>query len=142
MRLRKVALDTNLYVDWLNRGLRAPWMLGPGLVRYLVAVVVMELRVGAMTLRAKRSLDGLVRAYQGAGRLVEPDAHVFDRAGGVLRELRESGREIRRASIVNDVLIALTAKSIGATVVTADADYHAIRAAVAFELEVVEPLPA
>jgi predicted nucleic acid-binding protein len=55
--------------------------------------------------------------------------------GRTLQRLREAGREVRRASLVNDVLIALSARSIGATLLTADADYEAIGAMVDFKLE-------
>jgi predicted nucleic acid-binding protein len=45
----------------------------------------------------------------------------------VLRELRAKGRETRRASLVHDVLIALTAREIGATVITGDvSDFEVI----------------
>ncbi|WP_437742914.1 PIN domain-containing protein [Sorangium sp. So ce1504] len=135
MILRKVLLDTNLYIGWLNRGIHEDLMIGPGLVRYLSAVVQMELRAGATTLPARRAVDHLCRAYRGAGRIVAPDAEVFDHAGRTLRRLREAGREVRRASLVNDVLIALSARSLGATVLTADEDYDAIRAVLDFKLE-------
>ncbi|WP_437733009.1 type II toxin-antitoxin system VapC family toxin [Sorangium sp. So ce1335] len=135
MILRKVLLDTNLYIGWLNRGIHEDLMIGPGPVRYLSAVVQMELRAGATTLPARRAVDHLGRAYRSAGRIVAPDAEVFDHAGRTLRRLREAGREVRRASLVNDVLIALSARSLGATVLTADEDYDAIRAVLDFKLE-------
>jgi predicted nucleic acid-binding protein len=49
-----------------------------------------------------------------------------------------AGREVRRASLVNDVLIALTARSLGATLYTADGeDFKAIRRVRDFALQVV-----
>ena len=137
MILRKAIIDTNLYIGWLNQGLHEDLMLGPGLVRYLSAVVQMELRVGATMLPARRALDQLVRAYRAGGRIITPDAEMFDQAGRTLQRLREIGREIRRASFVHDVLIALSARSIGAALLTADEDYQAIRAVVDFKLEMV-----
>lgn len=136
MKLRKVLLDTNLYIGWLNEGLHEELMVGPGRVRYLSAVVQMELRAGAKQLPAQRALDQLIRAYRAGGRLVAPDAQLFDHAGRILQKLRESGREVRRASLVNDVLIALSARSLGATVLTADQDFEAIRAIAPFKLEI------
>jgi predicted nucleic acid-binding protein len=133
--LRKVILDTNLYIDWFNKGIHEELMVGPGLVRYLSAVVQMELRVGATMLPARRALDQFVRAYRKAGRIVAPDSEVFDQAGRALQRLREAGREIRRASFVDDVLIALTARSIGATMVTADEDYEVIHSVIDFKLQ-------
>lgn len=135
MILRKVVLDTNLYIDWLNAGLREELMVAPGLVRYLSVIVQMELRVGATTTPARRAADQLVRAYRAAGRVVAPTAEVFDLAGRVLQKLRAQGREIRRASLVNDVLVALSARSIGATMITADQDYEIIRGVVDFKLQ-------
>jgi predicted nucleic acid-binding protein len=137
MTLRKVVLDTNLYIGWLNHGHHQDLMMGTGLVRYLSAVVQMELRFGAKTLPARRGLDQLVRAYRTAGRMVTPDAELFDEAGRVLQRLREMGREIRKASLVNDVLIALSARSLGATVLTSDEDYKAVRGVMEFRLEMI-----
>jgi len=119
-------MDTNLYVEWLNAGGHEDLMLGRGLVRYLSAVVHMELAAGAKTLPAQRALSRLVRDYRSGGRLLVPSADIFASAGDLLRKLRSSGREVRRASLVNDVLIALSARSIGATVLTADKDFEAI----------------
>ena len=98
----------------------------------------MELRVGAATRPARRLLDQLVRAHTASARLVVPSASVFDEAGLVLRALRMAGREVRRAALVNDVLIALTARQIGATLYTANGDdFVAIRRVRDFSLQVV-----
>jgi predicted nucleic acid-binding protein len=137
MKLEKVVIDTNLYIGWLNDGRHEHLMLGPGLARYLSAIVHMELSVGARRLPTRRALSQLVRAYRSGGRLVVPDADVFSRAGEVLRRLRDSGREVRKASLVNDVLISLSARSIGATVLTSDGDFEAIGGVVDFRFRVV-----
>jgi len=80
-----------------------------------------------------------IRAHAASARLVAPSAPVFDEAGFVLRALRMAGREVRHASLVNDVLIALTARRLGATLYTGDAeDFRAIRGVRDFSLEVVE----
>jgi predicted nucleic acid-binding protein len=134
--VKKVVLDTNVYIDWINRGLREDLMLGPGMVRYLSAVVVMELRAGAHTRAGRASIDQLVRAYTSGSRLIAPSRLVFDRAGSLLRKLRLAGRDVRSASFVNDLLIALSAKMIGAAVVTANVtDFEAIRDVEPFVLE-------
>ena len=134
----KLVLDTNLYVGWLNQGLYEALVVGPGFVRYLSSVVQMELRVGASTRPARRLLDHLVRAHAASSRLVAPSTSVFDEAGLVLRALRMAGREVRHAALVNDVLIALSARRLGATLYTANADdFTAIRRVRDFNLEVV-----
>jgi len=132
----KVVLDTHLYIDWINRGLHESFLTGPGYVRHLCAVVVMELRTGAHRRAGRTAVDRLVRSYESAGRLVAPTGRVFDRAGSALRQLRLAGRDVRSAAFVNDVLIALTAREIGATVVTRNVrDFAAIRAVESFALE-------
>jgi predicted nucleic acid-binding protein len=45
--------------------------------------------------------------------------------------------EVRRASLVNDVLIAQSARAIGATVITRDRDYEQLRPILEFELRVI-----
>ncbi|MBI2897821.1 MAG: PIN domain-containing protein [Deltaproteobacteria bacterium] len=136
--LRRAFLDTNVYIDWMNAGLREDLVLGRGYVRYLSAVVAMELRVGARTRAASRSLDKLLEGYEAAGRLIAPSSSVFRRAGAVLARLHSAGREVRRASLVGDVLIALTCRGFGATLYTADGgDFGAIRKVEDFALEVV-----
>jgi predicted nucleic acid-binding protein len=134
MTPKKAILDTNVYIDWLNRGLHEDLLLRRGLVRYLSAVVLMELRAGATMLPARRAVDQLARAYRASKRIVAPTDEVFDQAGRTLQRLKEAGREIRRASLVNDVLVAHTARAIGATVFTADEDYEAILAVLDFDL--------
>ena len=134
--MKKIVLDTNVCIDWLNCGLHETVMLGPGLVRYLSAVVVMEMRAGVSRRTSRDAVDALTRAYRAAGRLMVPSSEVFERAGAVLRKLKLAGRNVRDASLCNDVLIALTARSIGATVVTANAsDFAAIQQVEPFAFE-------
>jgi predicted nucleic acid-binding protein len=78
-------------------------------------------------------------AFEKTGRILAPSRNVFDEAGDALRSLQERGVRIETShSIVNDVLIALSARSIGATVVTQnERDFKAIRAVRPFELRVV-----
>jgi predicted nucleic acid-binding protein len=77
--VKKVLLDTNVCIDWLNRGEHEAVMLGPGLVRYLSAVVVVELRAGVSNRASREAVDSLTRAYRSAGRLMSPSSGVFER---------------------------------------------------------------
>lgn len=129
--MRKIVLDTNVYIGWLNFGVHEDLFLGTGWVRYLCAVVVMELRVGATTPSSRKALAGLCRAYEKGGRLIAPSVALYEHAGSVLAQLKERGHSIGRAAVVHDVLIALTARSIGATVITCDVkDFTAIASVV------------
>lgn len=90
--MRRLVIDTNIYIDWFN-----------------------------------------------AGRHEAPSRNVFDEAGDALRSLQQRGVRVEAShSIVNDVLIALSARSIGATVVSQnERDFRAIQAVRPFELRVV-----
>lgn len=88
--------------------------------RILSAVVLLELRAGAGTLRRGRAVDRIQAAFP-AERVVAPTAGLFDRAGALFRMLHGDGRGLRdRLGPMNDVLIALTAWRIGATAITAN----------------------
>jgi predicted nucleic acid-binding protein len=117
-------LDTNVYIDWLNAGAHERWLKGGELVRHLSAVVLMELLAGATTRRAQRAVALIAREHERVGRTVHPSRNAWEGAGVVLRRLQASGRDTRRASLVNDVLIALNAREIGATLVTRDVSDH------------------
>jgi predicted nucleic acid-binding protein len=133
----KLVLDTNIYIDWLNRGPREEHLIGRGVIRYLSAVVQMELRMGTRTAQARRALDQLFSAYRAGGRIITPSPAIYDDAGQVLQQLSDAGREVRRAALVHDVLIALSARSIGATLITANpGDFVAIRKLTDFSLQV------
>ena len=135
--MKRIILDTNIYIDWLNEGSFENLLLGRQWVRRLSAVVVMELRAGATTRAAEKSVDQLVRAYKKGGRLLVPSASTYEQAGDVLRRLRRRGHSIRRAAFISDVLIALSARSIGATLFTRDRkDFMAIASVVDLEWEV------
>ena len=135
--MRRVVIDTNVYIDWLNRGRHEEVLFQRETVKYLSAVVLMELRAGAFSERDRRLLRRLEAAFERAGRVLVPSRGVFAEAGESLRRLQtERGYSIGAShSIANDVLIALSARSIGATVVTQnERDYRAIQAVRPFRL--------
>ena len=121
---RKILLDTNVFIDYLRLGSHADSVSGRAhrAIRFLSSVVLMELRLGADTLPRRRAVDRIKGAFP-AQRLIAPAPDLFDRAGVVFRALHGDGRGLRdRLGVVNDLLIALTAWRIGATVVTANVD--------------------
>ncbi len=135
--MKSVVLDTNVYVDWLRSRDHHDLVVGAGVRRHMSAVVAMELRVGARTLPGRRAVQRVLRVFHRTGRVVVPAGSVFETAGDLLQPLSDAGLEIRRASLVNDVLIALSARTIGATVVTQDRDFEAIHRVVAFDLHIL-----
>ena len=136
--MRRLVIDTNVYIDWLNAGHHETVLFRGDAVKHLSTVVVLELTAGAFTARDARLVRQLVSAFQ-ANRILVPTAAAYEDAGHVLRILQLQGHRIPGAhSLVNDVLIALSARSIGATVVTQnERDFRAIQLARHFELEIV-----
>jgi predicted nucleic acid-binding protein len=135
--MRRLVIDTNVYVDWINRRRHEGVLFERETVKYLSAVVLMELRAGAFSQRDRRLLQRLETAFERAGRVLVPSRSVFAEAGDALRRLQvDRGYSIGAShSIANDVLIALSARSIGAAVVTQnERDYRAIQAVRPFRL--------
>jgi predicted nucleic acid-binding protein len=138
--VRRLVIDTNVYIDWLNKGWHEDVLFQRDAVKYLSAVVLMELRAGAVARTDRRIVQRLEAAFARAGRILAPSRDVFAQAGDALRRLKvEAGYDLRRNhSLANDVLIALSARSIGATVVTRnERDYRAIARIRSFRLAVV-----
>ena len=139
--MRRVIIDTNIYIDWFNAGRHADVLFQRDAVKHLSAVVLMELRAGAFAIRDRRLVQRVESAFEKAGRILLPSRRVFVEAGDVLRRLqaRQGFRLATSHSIVNDVLIALSARSIGATVVTQnEGHYRAIQAVSPFQLVVID----
>lgn len=142
--MRRVVIDTNVYVDWINHGQHEEALFQREAVKYMSAVVLMELRAEAFSQRDRRLLQRLERAFERAGRILTPSRSVFAEAGDALRRMHaDRGYNIgARRSIANDVLIALSARSIGATVVTQnERDYRAIQAVRPFRLVIASSTP-
>ena len=137
--MTKVVLDTNLYIDWFNTGRHEDLFLSPGLCRYLSGVVLLELQAGARTRAAQKALEQVNKPYDLRGRLISPSPASWRLAGHVLQRLQNDGREIRSAALVNDVLLALSARQIGARLYTRNAkDFEAIARRVSFSLTILD----
>jgi predicted nucleic acid-binding protein len=139
--MRRVVIDTNIYIDWFNAGRHEDVLFQRDAVKHLSAVVLMELRAGAFAVRDRRLVQRVESAFEKAGRILLPSRRVFVEAGDVLRRLqaRQGFHLATSHSIVNDVLIALSARSIGATVATQnEGHYRAIQAVSPFQLVVID----
>jgi predicted nucleic acid-binding protein len=136
----RLVVDSGLYIDWLNARRHEGILFGGEGAKYLSAVVLMELRAGAFDVRTRRVIHDLEGKFISSGRVLTPTAAIYAEAGDVLRRLQsERGYNLKRGHpIVNDVLIALSARSMGATVVTQNAaDFRAIQGIRGFPLRVV-----
>lgn len=138
--MERVIFDSDLYIDWINVGLREELLLDRWFIRYMSTVVLLELQAGALEPAAAKAVDDLYRTFTRTGRLLSPSPDTFWRAGSVLRVLqRRLGFDLRsRFRLVNDCLIALSSRQIGATVVTRnERDFRLIQEFVPFSLVVV-----
>jgi predicted nucleic acid-binding protein len=133
--VRKYVLDTNIYIDAI-RDPEIERALGTFLERntpmtYMSAVVMQELRAGAVTDAQARALqDGIFGAFERRNRVAGPSPGAFKDCGRILAALfRHDGVPYRERprSLVNDILIAITCRENGFTLVTADDDFKTIR---------------
>jgi len=132
---RKYTLDTHLYIDAIRdpvkqRGLDE-FLERHAPMTYMSAVVVQELRAGAVTDAQARALqDGIFDAFERRNRVAGPSAAAFRDCGRILAALfRQDGVPFRERprSLVNDILLAITCRENGITLVTADGDFQMIR---------------
>jgi len=138
--MRRLVIDTNIYIDWFNAGRHEEILFQKNAVKHLSAVVLMELRAGAFSVSDRRVVQRVESAFAKARRILVPSGAVFVEAGDALRRLQAiRGFHLETSgAIVNDVLIALSARSIGATVVTQnERHYRAIQTVRPFQLIVI-----
>jgi hypothetical protein len=135
----KVIFDTSIYIPFINQGIEYPSTeLNIGKpVYYMSAVVIEELYAGAFDNASIKLLDRMYDTFESLGRLAVPDASGWQKAGKIIARLSQKyGFEDKYlAKITNDVLIALSARQIGAIVVTNNArDFLRIKEFVDFKV--------
>jgi predicted nucleic acid-binding protein len=138
--MRRFIIDTNLYIDWLNAGKHESIIFQPDAVKFMSTVVMMELLAGAYSVHERTRLHDLFTTFTKLGRIVTPSSATYQEAGDVLRQLQTvHGYHIQKSrSLANDVLIALSARTVGGTVVTQNKqDFLAIQSISAFKLSLV-----
>ena len=139
----KAILDTSVYLSFLRRDgeihnltfLRRPTLL------YLSSVVFAELYAGARDRPTERLLERFYRTFDRSSRVVAPDQQVWFEAAHVLHRFgtRYGFEERGLTRLSHDILIALTARKIGAIVFTRNrSDFERIREVRDFQLEIYE----
>jgi predicted nucleic acid-binding protein len=119
--VRSALLDTNVYIDFWERSLHASAVqaIHAAFVVRHAAVVLSELRRGARTQQARRTVEAL---YRVATEVWEPSADDWCEAGKLVRDLGDQQRwdTHKRREFQNDALLALTARRQGALLVTSN----------------------
>jgi len=125
--------DTSIYIENFRTGRFTMPMLRSTFIPRCSAVVLHELDRGART----RDEQAFVRALTKNCRVLTPTEKHWHEAAEVLRLVRrrEHYEGSKLAGLAFDALIALTARSIGAILITANrADFEAIRRQLKFEV--------
>ena len=138
--MKKVIFDSNVLTDWINDRLFEELIFGNGTAKYLSSVVLMELMTGASDAEDRKLIRKIHHAHKKTGRIVIPTESNYADAGDILFQLqRNKGYDLKKAfSLANDVLIALSARSIGATLFTRNGrDFQNIKEIKAFDLVVL-----
>lgn len=137
--------DTTVYIEAARRGPDSPAHLALELEvsrTYLASVVCAELRAGVRDEQGARAVAALTDPFYRVDRVVTPDADSWRRAGGALAAIarQEPALRDRVARLWNDVLIACSARQIGARVVTGNVDdFRLLQRHVSFALEPFVP---
>ena len=139
--MQRIVIDTDVYIDWFNNGQHEAFVFQRDAVKYLSSIVVMELAAGAFSVGDRKLIRDVISAFRRARRILLPTASICEDAGEVLRRLQEfRGYSLSAAyGVVNDVLIALSARFIGATVITQnERHFTAIQTIRSFKLTVIK----
>jgi predicted nucleic acid-binding protein len=140
---RKIIFDTNIYIEAIRLGPAADisqLLLSTIPRMYLSAVVVQELYAGALDPLGERLVAAFVSQTERTGRIVIPTYRDWKQTGRILGTInrQEPSERTRIPRLVNDVLVALSAVQIGATLCTFNGeDFRLIARYKKFSLEVL-----
>ncbi len=118
----KFILDTSIYIPFINQGIAHP-IIESHQVRpliYMSAVVLEELYAGTLDIHSVKLLDKMYDTFSGMSRIITPDAVDWQKTGKVVAQLgnKYGFESLHLSRLTNDVLIATTARKIGAVVGT------------------------
>ena len=136
-----VLLDTNIYLYAIKSERGSQFFerrfLPLVFQTYLSSIVAEELYAGALDTAAVRLVERYVGALEKAGRLVTPFFQDWKDTGKIIAQVtrREPGRKSKTQQMVNDILLALNARRIGADLFTFNReDFELIRRYRSFSL--------
>jgi predicted nucleic acid-binding protein len=140
----KHLIDTDLYIDLIQSGTTLPLIRelydkdAPGI--YFSSIVAQELLAGARSLAGRKRVKILFRPFERVGRVVTPSHGHWKDAGGILAKVLQDRPDLKSKlpALVNDCLLALSARSLGATLYTRNrGDFMLLQGLRSFSLVVI-----
>ena len=123
----KCMFDTNVYISYIRDRSHSTELQRRGTVKYLSAIVLMELWAGTKTKKAKKLIDQLQKPYVRTGRIVTLGASKFIAMGQFFADLPNQYDTLaKNAGFANDVHLAFTTLSMGALLYTEDKTHFQI----------------
>ena len=133
----KAIYDSCVYIDFLRESKNEELFYDRGMFRFLSPVVVMELRAGAKNSGQIKALDRLFLPYTKSQRIVSLSANMFLKAGEIIQNVNSKFGGVSHG-FSHDVLIALSASTIGATLFTSNRrDFEKISRYLSFRIKIV-----
>ncbi|MBI4691608.1 MAG: type II toxin-antitoxin system VapC family toxin [Nitrospirae bacterium] len=132
--MTKYIIDSDLYIELIRTG-RYHNIIAEIYIRetpniYFSSVVAHELLSGVIKETGRKNVEAVLIPFEKAGRVVTPGYTVWKETGYILSKLRSEKPHLKSKipHMINDALIAMSARSIGATVVTLNSsDFDAIK---------------
>ena len=126
--MAKHVIDTDLYIDLIQSGKTLPIIRelyekdAAGI--YFSSVVAQELLAGARSSTGRRNVEILLSPFERVGRIVTPSHGQWREAGDILAKVLDARPDLKNklAGLINDCLLALSARAIGATLYSRNRD--------------------
>ena len=126
--MAKHLIDTDLYIDLIQSGTTLPLLRelydkdAPGI--YFSSIVAQELLAGARFPAGRKRVELLFQPFERVGRVVTPSHNYWKDAGEILAKVLQDRPDLKSKlpALVNDCLLALSARSLGATLYTRNRD--------------------
>jgi len=124
----KQLIDTDIYIDLIQSGTTLPFIRelydkeAPGI--YFSSIVAQELLAGARSPAGRKRVYALFQPFEKVGRIVTAGHNHWKDGGVILAEILHSRPNLKSKlpTLVNDCLLALSARSLGATLYTRNRD--------------------
>lgn len=142
--MSKILVDTAIYIDFLqtgrfHEGLKALYTFRTPDI-YFSSIVAEELLQGSLDAEGLQHVEDLYKPFERVGRVAAPTDPDWKEAGKVIARIRREKKGFRTKTglLLNDTLLATTARRIGAVVYTSNRrDFKLISEFLPFRFQVL-----